>query len=209
MSLVLRDAIARGASELDVASSEEQNSLLAELLQAVLKANERINIIGPCTVEEAVERHILDSLALMRLIQHVPRIRSWIDVGTGGGFPGLVWAVMRSDLDFLLVDSVSKKAALVRKHAIELGLANVKVRPGRFEDLTRPTEAVGLVSRATFAPQEWVARASEFLACGGAVVATMGGQADTQLVARSAHTERLSLPLSGLERTNILVEVKP
>ena len=79
MSLVLRDAIARGASELDVASSEEQNSLLAELLQAVLKANERINIIGPCTVEEAVERHILDSLALMRLIQHVPRIRSWIE----------------------------------------------------------------------------------------------------------------------------------
>tara|TARA_B100000674_G_scaffold67741_1_gene46737 strand:+ start:24 stop:662 length:639 start_codon:yes stop_codon:yes gene_type:complete len=208
MNLSLPEAIQQGAKQLQVAVNDEQAERLARLLQRILKANERINIIGPCTLEQAVERHLLDSLALMRLLEHSKGLTSWIDIGSGGGFPGLVWALMRPDLDLLLVDSVGKKAALARKHAIELGLKNVKVRPSRFEELPAPREPKGLVSRATFAPLEWIERGTDFLSEGGVIVATMGGQADSDVLAKAAVVDRLTLPPSALERTNVLVEVE-
>ncbi len=208
MSRSLPEAIKQGAQELQVAIDDEQSERLAQLLTTILRANDRINIIGPCTPEQAVERHVLDSLGLMRLLKHAPGLSSWIDIGSGGGFPGLVWALMRPDLEFLLVDSVGKKAALARKHAIELGLKNVTVRPARFEDLPAPTGPRGLVSRATFAPHEWIERATAFLGKGGVVVATMGGHADPDVLQKASFVDRLTLPPSGLERTNVLVEVK-
>ena len=83
------------------------------------------------------------------------------------------------------------------------------VRPARFEDLAAPTGPRGLVSRATFAPSEWVERAGAFLTKGGAIVATMGGQANPDLVDGATVVDRLTLPPSGLERTNVLFEVAP
>ena len=85
MNLSLPEAIQQGAKQLQVAVNDEQAERLARLLQRILKANERINIIGPCTLEQAVERHLLDSLALMRLLEHSKGLTSWIDIGSGGG----------------------------------------------------------------------------------------------------------------------------
>lgn len=208
MSQALQEAIIDGASQLKVDVNVLQAEKLALLLTSVMKANKRINIIGPCSLEQAVERHLLDSLGLLRLLEHAEGLTSWNDIGSGGGFPGLVWAIMRPDLDLLLIDSVGKKAALIRKHAIELGLKNVRVQSNRFEDLALPTEPRGMVSRATFAPGEWIERAKDYLSAGGAVIATMGGQANPDVLKQATVVDRLRLPLSDLERTNVLVEVK-
>ena len=202
------EAIRHGADHLEVAVDQAQAERLAALIEGVMRVNARINVIGPCSLEEAVERHLLDSLALLRLADRKPELESWIDVGTGAGFPGLVWAIMRPKMNLLLVDSIGKKIALVRKHTLDLGLSNVKVLPARFEALPEPSEPMGLVSRATFAPSEWLSRARGFLTKGGAVVATMGGQPDPELLTDAMCIERLSLPPSGLERTNGLWEVR-
>ena len=207
MSQVLKEAIEQGALQLGVTVDEGQSERLADLLVSVLKVNDRINIIGPCTPAQAVERHLLDSLGLLRLVDRTKGINSWIDIGTGGGFPGLVWAIMRPDLNLLLVDSVGKKAALARKHAIDFRLSNVTVLPTRFEEIPSPLEPTGMVSRATFAPNEWISRATAFLTAGGAIVATMGGSADPEVLKGASHIDRIKLPPSGLERTNVLYEV--
>ena len=207
MSEALPKTIEQGAAQLGVVVDHDQSERLSQLLMSVLKVNNRINIIGPCSLEQAVERHLLDSLGLLRLVDRTQGLKSWIDIGTGGGFPGLVWAIMRPDLDLLLVDSVGKKAALARKHAIDFGLTNVKVLPSRFEQIPSPVGATGMVSRATFAPAEWISRAKTFLTSGGAIVATMGGNADPALVEEASVVDRLKLMPSGLDRTNLLFEV--
>ena len=149
MSQALQEAIIDGASQLKVDVNVHQAEKLAVLLTSVIKANKRINIIGPCSLEQAVERHLLDSLGLLRLLEHAEGLSSWIDIGSGGGFPGLVWAIMRPDLDLLLIDSVGKKAALIRKHSIELGLKNVRVRPCRFEELSASASAIAFSASAS------------------------------------------------------------
>jgi 16S rRNA (guanine527-N7)-methyltransferase len=152
----LREAILYGARKLKMDVSSAQAEQLSALLDRVLRYNQRINVIARCSSNEAVQRHIIDSLALLRMADRAPHLDEWVDVGAGGGFPGLVWAIMRPERSFLLVESISKKAALIKRHVFELGLKNVQVAPLRFESLPKPLTPVGMVSRATFAPDRWL-----------------------------------------------------
>lgn len=207
MTASLQRAIASGASRLDVPLDQAGAQRLAELLERVLRFNQRINVVGPCTAEQAVERHILDSLAFLRLADRLPTLNDWVDVGSGAGFPGLVWAIARPKMQLLLVESIGKKAALLRRHVIEMDLKNVEVTSSRFESLPRPTSPLGLVSRATFRPALWLSSARPFLQHGGAVLVTMGGEADQDILKGAKWVDRLTLGADGPDRTNVLVEV--
>lgn len=127
--------------------AEEQLSLLVELLR---NENERQNLIAHRTMDEVWVRHIADSAQLLRF---VPRGTStWMDLGSGAGFPGLVIAILRPDLRTLLIESRTRRVEWLNRAAERLGLVNVAVAGGRLELLdAAPVEAI---SARAFAPLE-------------------------------------------------------
>jgi 16S rRNA (guanine527-N7)-methyltransferase len=97
------------------------------------KWNRRINLIGRKTMTTAWRRHFLDSA---QLISHIPAdVRTIVDLGSGAGFPGLVMAILRHDLNFHLVDSDQRKCVFLREVARQTGV-NVEIHANRIERLT-------------------------------------------------------------------------
>ncbi len=106
----------------------------------------RMNLVGPATLSDIWGRHFADSAQLKSLIQ---RGKHWIDVGSGGGFPGMVLAAMDWG-QFTLIDSVAKKVRFLEAVQDQLGLTNVAVVHGRVEALA-PMGAEVITARATAA----------------------------------------------------------
>lgn len=107
--------------------------------------NARINVVSRKDIDELYIRHVLHSLAIARVVQFRPGSRI-LDVGTGGGFPGIPLAVMFPDVSFHLVDSIGKKIRVVNNVAESLGLRNVEATKARAEEVDAKYDFV--VSRA-------------------------------------------------------------
>ncbi len=106
---------------------------LGRYLALLFAANELVNLTAIKDTAEAWERHIFDSLTLMAIISEMESCNRVVDVGAGGGLPGIPLAIVNPAVDFRLVESTGKKAAFL-EHAIgELGLGNVKVVRERAE----------------------------------------------------------------------------
>ena len=110
--------------------------------------NTKINVISRKDIEQLYERHILHSLAIAKIIQFKPGT-SVLDVGTGGGFPGIPLAIFFPETSFLLVDSIAKKIKVVNEVASALNLQNIKAEHLRVEDVRQKFDFV--VSRAVTA----------------------------------------------------------
>ena len=95
--------------------------------------NERINVISRKDIDHLYERHILHSLGILKWFQFKPDT-SVMDLGCGGGFPGIPLAIMLPDVHFHLIDARRKKIKVVGEIAQELGLDNVKATHGRAEE---------------------------------------------------------------------------
>ena len=96
--------------------------------------NAAINVISRKDMDAFEERHILHSLAIFKAMQFAPGSRI-LDVGTGGGFPGIPLAIACPDVEFVLCDSIGKKIKVVRAVVEELQLKNVTVHHGRAEEI--------------------------------------------------------------------------
>ena len=107
--------------------------------------NAAINVISRKDMDAFEERHILHSLAIFKAMQFAPGSRI-LDVGTGGGFPGIPLAIACPDVEFVLFDSIGKKIKVVRAVVEELQLKNVTVHHGRAEEISGRFDFV--VSRA-------------------------------------------------------------
>ncbi len=120
--------------------------------------NAQINVISRKDIDLLYERHVLHSLAIAKIIQFKPGTQV-LDVGTGGGFPGIPLAIMFPETQFMLVDSIGKKIKVVLEVAKELGLKNLNAQHMRAEQLKQKFDFV--VSRAvTEFPEfyNWVKR---------------------------------------------------
>jgi 16S rRNA (guanine527-N7)-methyltransferase len=136
--------------------SETQNQQFAALQEIYAYWNERINVVSRKDMENLYERHVLHSLGIAKMIQFRDN-SSILDVGTGGGFPGIPLAIMFPSSNFVLVDSIGKKITVVKAVAEALGLKNVEALQTRAEMVDGKFDFV--VSRAvTTLPQfyPWV-----------------------------------------------------
>lgn len=107
--------------------------------------NERINVVSRKDIENIYERHVLHSLAIAKVVSF-KKGTSILDVGTGGGFPGIPLAILFPESNFHLVDSIGKKIKVVNAVSESLGLTNVKGQHARAEEIKDEYDFV--VSRA-------------------------------------------------------------
>ena len=96
--------------------------------------NSRINLVSRQDIDHLVDRHLIHALTLTRFVTFNPGARV-LDVGTGGGLPGIPLAIVFPDVHFTLVDSIGKKVRAVEAIAAELGLANVRAQHARVESM--------------------------------------------------------------------------
>jgi 16S rRNA (guanine527-N7)-methyltransferase len=128
--------------------TDQQVSDFARLGSLYEEWNSKINVISRKDIEQLYERHILHSLAIAKIIQFKPGT-SVLDVGTGGGFPGIPLAILFPEVSFLLIDSIAKKIKVVTEVSGALNLPNVKAEHQRVEDIKQKFDFV--VSRAVTA----------------------------------------------------------
>ncbi len=107
---------------------------LGQMFSLYNEWNKKINVISRKDMDFFYLRHVLHSMAILKVADFLPDT-DILDVGTGGGFPGIPLAVCCPDVNFLLVDSVGKKIKVVNDVVQTLGLANVKTKTVRAEDL--------------------------------------------------------------------------
>ena len=107
--------------------------------------NAQINVVSRKDMSDFLERHVLHSLGIAKIMNFEDGTKV-LDVGTGGGFPGIPLAILFPKVDFLLVDSIGKKIKVVRAVAQELGLKNVRTAHERAENINEKFDFV--VSRA-------------------------------------------------------------
>ncbi len=116
------------------ALSSQQSAQFSQLENLYNEWNEKINVISRKDIGSLYLKHVLHSLSIAKFIQFAPRT-SVIDIGTGGGFPGIPLAIYFPEVEFLLVDSIGKKLKVVQDVAEQIGLKNVQVRHIRAEDI--------------------------------------------------------------------------
>ncbi len=125
--------------------SDQQLRQIEMLQPLYLDWNEKINVISRKDVQFLYERHVLHSLAISKIIKFKPKSKI-LDVGTGGGFPGIPLAILFPKCQFHLIDSVGKKIRVVNEVASTLKLDNVEARHQRVQDNNEKYDFV--ISRA-------------------------------------------------------------
>ncbi len=140
--------------------SRETLDRLTAHVALLKKWNDKVNLVSPQSLQNVWHRHVLDSAQLIDL---APRsARRWIDLGSGGGFPGLVCAILalerRPDLSFMLIDSDKRKCEFLRAVARTTGVT-VEVRGTRVADV--PPETADVVSARAVAPLSQLLTLSE------------------------------------------------
>ena len=123
----------------------EQYTQLEALEDLYKEWNTKINVISRKDIDLLYERHVLHSMAIAKVISFVPGTKV-LDVGTGGGFPGIPLAILFPKADFILVDSIGKKIKVVEEISGATGLKNVKALVSRAENIEGKFDFV--VSRA-------------------------------------------------------------
>ena len=132
----------------------EKLNKLGSLDELYRNWNQKINVISRKDIEALEVHHVLHSLALAKIISFRPGTKV-LDVGTGGGFPGIPLAILFPEVDFCLVDSIGKKIKVVENIAASLGLSNVRALQTRVENMTEQFDFI--VSRAVTAFPDFVA----------------------------------------------------
>jgi 16S rRNA (guanine527-N7)-methyltransferase len=125
--------------------SQKAQDQLAQLLPLYEEWNSQINVISRKDLDQLYTRHVLHSLAIHKFLQFAPGSRV-LDIGTGGGFPGIPLAIFNPEVNFVLVDSIGKKIKVVQEVSQALGLTNITAIHERAEKVKGPFDFV--MSRA-------------------------------------------------------------
>ncbi|HKM36778.1 MAG TPA: 16S rRNA (guanine(527)-N(7))-methyltransferase RsmG [Thiopseudomonas sp.] len=145
--------LTQGAQQLNVSLSELQQEQLLQYLGLLIKWNKAYNLTAVRDPDEMVSRHLLDSLSVVQYVE--PYGDNWLDVGSGGGMPGVPLAILFPERQFTLLDSNGKKTRFLTQVKLELKLDNLKVIHSRVEAYTPEQPFSGIISRAFSALEDF------------------------------------------------------
>ncbi|AVG14859.1 MULTISPECIES: 16S rRNA (guanine(527)-N(7))-methyltransferase RsmG [Chromobacteriaceae] len=161
----------QGLAQLALDLTEPQLELLERYLALLVKWNQTYNLTAIRQEERMVSYHLLDSLSL---VPHLAGGTRMLDVGSGGGMPGIPTAIARPDLQVALLDSNHKKTTFLRQVVLELGLPNVQVVTDRVEAYQPEQKFDRITSRAFSELSEFVKLTRHLMADDGQYVAMKG-----------------------------------
>lgn len=196
-----------GARSLGLALDEKQLSWLMQYLSLIQKWNRVHNLTALRDPQKMLTHHLLDSLAVL---PHFCADRL-LDVGSGAGLPGIPLAIARPHWEITLSDSNHKKSSFQQQAVIELGLRNVRVAPGRVEDIRPEQKFDGVISRAFSEIADLIACTCHLLATNGRWYAMKGVCPDEELAQLPAgvEVERIvPLTVPGLRAQRHLIILK-
>jgi len=206
---VFREVLAEGLPALGLQLPQGAADRLEQYADLLLRWNQKVNLTAVTGAAEVAELHLLDALALLRVLGEP---RTLLDVGSGAGLPGIPLSIARPGLEVTCCDAVAKKMAFVKAAAaaLDLPVRGVAVRcEGRPEREGLPRCEL-VVSRALADPGRWLPLGAAYLAEGGRLVAMLGREADEAALAELAASsglrleriDRFALPRSGAARAN-------
>jgi 16S rRNA (guanine527-N7)-methyltransferase len=200
--------LAAGVAALGLTLPEGAEAKLLAYLALLDKWNRVYNLTAVRDVERMVSHHLLDSLAAVPYFQ----AEAVLDVGSGGGLPGIPLAIVRPELQVTLIDSVAKKTAFLLQAKAELGLANLNVVTGRVEDFRPETGFDIITSRAFSDLKEFVTLTRHLLNPGGQWLAMKGLMPHEEIVllpvwAKVSANHALQVP--GLDARRHLIVLEP
>ncbi|OGU19786.1 MAG: 16S rRNA (guanine(527)-N(7))-methyltransferase [Hydrogenophilales bacterium RIFOXYD1_FULL_62_11] len=206
--MTLATQLAAGVAALDLAMPADAEAKLLAYLALLDKWNRVYNLTAVRDIERMVSHHLLDSLAAVPLFQ----AESVLDVGSGGGLPGIPLAIARPELQVTVIDSIAKKTAFLLQAKSELGLANLNVVTRRVEDFHPPAGFDVITSRAFSDLKEFVTLTRHLLRPGGRWLA-MKGLIPHEEIATLPDWVRVSanheLRVPGLEASRHLIVLEP
>jgi 16S rRNA (guanine527-N7)-methyltransferase len=198
--------LAAGVAKLGISLEPAQLDALAALAAELADWNSRVNLTAITAPDEVVDKHLLDSLAVLPLLKGL----TVADIGSGAGFPGLPLAIADPDRRFTLIESTGKKVKFIR-HAVEkLALPNVEVVLGRAESYrpVRPFDAV--VARALGPLAGFVRVAGHLAGRGGRLLAMKGKVPEAEIAALPAGWKAVAVhpvAVPGLDAERCVVEL--
>jgi 16S rRNA (guanine527-N7)-methyltransferase len=206
-----------GIESLSLNVAEPQQRQLLSYMTLIQKWNKVYNLTALRQAQEILTHHLLDSLsAVSPLLGHIAKTKGdanagieLLDVGSGGGLPGVVIAICCPNIRVTCVDTVSKKAAFVQQVAASLRLSNLRGVHARVESLTGPYDVV--CSRAFASLPDFVSWSAAALSDGGVWMAMKGKLPEAEMAALPSfaevfHVEQLQVP--GLEADRCMVWMK-
>ncbi|OWW18209.1 16S rRNA (guanine(527)-N(7))-methyltransferase RsmG [Noviherbaspirillum denitrificans] len=202
--------LANGARDLHLGLDDVQLGKLMDYLALLSKWNAVYNLTALRDPKQMVTHHLLDSLAVVPAFAGAKNI---LDVGAGGGLPGIVLAIARPDMRVSLVDTVHKKTAFLTQVKAELGLANVTVHTSRVEQLKVPHKFDVITSRAFAELNDFVTWSGHLLEEGGHFIALKGVMPDQEIARLPAgwkvgRVESLTVPGLDAERHLVFIEAE-
>lgn len=132
-----------GLQRLSVTLDETTFGKVVQWAMLLKQWNRTYNLLGNSDSTHLIDEHLLDSLAIVPVVErYLPRTEeALVDVGTGAGFPGILLAIVQPERPIYLVEPVGKKVAFLRQSVLTLGLTNARVLAGKIEDLERLLQA--------------------------------------------------------------------
>jgi len=198
-----------GARAVGVSLSDEAANKLLRFCEELTRWNRTVNLTAITDPMEVLEKHFIDSLAV---VPQIERAATLLDIGSGGGFPGIPIKLALPNLDVTLLESSSRKVAFLKYAltALEIG-SGIRVHEGRAEGRPRAEKipvAEIVISRAVQSPDGWLTLGRPYVARGGSLIAMLGSKwsvSEIETIAGrhlgTVHISAYRLPFSGAQRS--------
>jgi len=197
--LEVSSELQKRAAKIGVDVDQNQLSLFVQYYQELIFWNRQINLISEHSAGEIIERHFVDSLTPLPLLKKETGFL--LDLGSGGGFPGIPLKILAPNLNVFLVDASRKKTSFLSHIVRILKLTEVTVIRGRIEDLAAGKEWMAkfdtVISRAAFKLPQLIIFASSFLKRGGQLIAMKGPTGHGEDKAAKVAAQSAGMTFSG------------
>ncbi len=201
----LAEKLAAGIAQMGLQVDAEKQSLLLEYLSLLSKWNKVYNLTAVRNPLDMVTLHLLDSLSVLPYMSG----KRLLDVGSGGGLPGIVLAICLPELQVTTIDTVQKKAIFMRQVKGELGLGNLQVVHARVEAFEADSPYEMIISRAFSELDQFMALSQHLLAEDGYWLAMKGVSPQAELDAlKVKNAEVYPLSVAGLNAERHLAVIK-